>query len=67
MAAATIQDSYGGMARRFPSIDMSPTLALALAQMEILWVLVEETGHICSDHCASWTFELRIPDSDMPS
>jgi len=62
---------YSGLVRR----DGQPVLfdrhfalpTLALAQMEILRVLVEETGHLCSNRCTPWTFELRIHDSDMPS
>ena len=65
------RSEYSGLVRRdgepvsFDRHFAAPTLALA--QMEILRVLVQETGHICSNHCTPWTFELRIQDSDMPS
>ena len=36
---------------------------VALAEMEILRQLVAETGHVCSDRCTPWTFELYVHES----
>ena len=36
---------------------------VAFAQIEILRQLVAETGHVCSDRCTPWIFELRVHES----
>jgi hypothetical protein len=46
--------------------ESEPTLHLA--QAEAVRRLAEQTGHVCSDRCTPWTFELQVqPEMEPPS